>query len=371
MLLDQLRQGEHGQQGQQGQQGNKKDKGRDATQLQQISMKLERARENACRKASSSAASASVRKYGSGSGNRANAQLSHAGLTAARDGDLVALKRLVGSGMYDPNVDVGPNGETGLHWAAGSGHVDTVLFLVDVGSGGSGGSGGSIEQLNVRDKRSGRTVIHWAARNGHCHLLEELDKRWGSTGSSIEEQKEQKTNRHHHQLGNPDHCLDFDCTTFDGSTPLHLAAYAGKTSTVAWLVQHGCDANYKNNYGCNSLFFSCIGAQFTASQYLFETCKVDAFAIQKQGHSALHKAAYTGSKEICTWLQDVVGLDRTCVLEDAKGHKANDLARIKGHHDLAGFLLRHNAKECVDGVEGVEGVEGRGSGARGSGKVVQ
>ena len=42
---------------------------------------LERARERACTKASASAAAESVRKYGSGGGDRANAKLSHDGLT--------------------------------------------------------------------------------------------------------------------------------------------------------------------------------------------------------------------------------------------------------------------------------------------------
>jgi ankyrin repeat protein len=316
-----------------------------------LSLKIERARESACKKASASAASASVRKWGSGNGNRANAKLSHVGLTASRDGNLIELKKLISSGEYDPTIHVGPNGETGLHWAAGSGHLEVLMYLVEVAckyssskcntnsSSNSGSNYSScIEQLNVRGKRSGRTVIHWAARNGHRHLLAALNERWGSQrdndgggNNSLKEAKEfEKT------VG-----IDFDCETFDGSTPLHLAAYAGEIPTIMWLVKHGCNPNFKNNYGCNALFFSCIGAQYLSSKYLYDICNVDAFAIQKQGHSALHKAAYTGSKDICTWLQDVVGLDRECILEDAKGHTADDLARIKGHHELSKYLHRH------------------------------
>ena len=269
-------------------------------------LELERARERACTKASAAAATASVRAWGSGAGNRANAKLSHEGLTACRDGDLKAVQQLVEKNQYDMNTDVGPNGETGVHWAAGSGHVDVILYLVEIGG---------IEQLNKRDTRSGRNGIHWAARNGHRILLEFMEQHW---------------KKH----------INFDCLTFDGTSALQLACYAGKLSTVTYLIEQGCNVNWKNNYGCNSLFFSCIGAQFEISKYLYEKCQVDAFAIQNQGHSALHKAAYTGSKDICIWLQDVVGLDKTCVLEDRKCHTARDLARIKGFYELADILIR-------------------------------
>ena len=290
------------------------------------SIALERARERACTKASAAAASASVRTWCNGAGNRADAKLSHAGLTASRDGDLDELRRLIKSGEYDTCRDTGPNGETGLHWAAGSGHLDVLIFLVNV-------DGGGIERLLARDTRSGRNCIHWAARNGHRTLLEEMETRWANSTSSMDNGCDVHSKQQEHQL-------DFDCLTFDGTTPLQLACYAGEMNAVSFLVERGCLPNWKNNYGCNSLFFACIGGQYIVCKHLYEECSVDAFAIQNQGHSALHKAAYTGSHEICTWLQDVVGLDKQCLLEDAKGHRANDLARMKGHVDLGKYLTR-------------------------------
>ena len=67
-------------------------------------------------------------------------------------------------------------------------------------------------------------------------------------------------------------------------------------------------------------------------------CGVDAFVIQNQGHTALHKAAYAGSRDICDWLMLKVGLDKMAVAQDAKGHTTVDLAR--GFEDLAVHLAR-------------------------------
>ena len=350
---------------------------------------LERARERACTKASASAAAESVRKYGSGGGDRANAKLSHDGLTvrcwcccllllvaagcccftcfrtflslsphnnqlidvflfplsflsfllfsplqhhqAARDGDLSTLIQLIDSGAYNVVRDVGPNGETGYHWAAGSGHLNVLVYLVEIGG---------VEGLTKRDQRSGRTVVHWASRNGHLSLLAAMKERWPSS-------------------------LDVRMRTYDGTTSLHLACYAGETATVEWLVGHGCDPNVCNNYGCNSIFFACIGGRYQTSKFLYEECSVDVFAIQNQGHSALHKAAYTGSRDICAWLQDVVGLDVNCTLEDAKGHTASDLARMKGYLELSLWLTRHCSSVVAGGSGG--GGSGGGGGSRNGG----
>ena len=277
-----------------------------ATNFKSSGFHLERVRQRACAKASASAANASVRKWRGGSGYRSDAKLSHPGLEAARDGDLQTLKNLIESGEFDPLRDVGPNNETAIQWCAGSGHVNIMCYLVSVGG---------VEQLKLRDSRSGRTAVHWAARNGRLILLEKMLRMY------------------------PDH-VDLNVETFDGSTPFDLAAYAGHLSTLEWLFAHNVNANHKNNFGCNALFFACIGSQLDACVYLREVCGVDAFVVQNQGHTALHKAAYAGSRDICDWLMLKVGLDKTAVAQDAKGHTAVDLARIRGFEDLAVHLAR-------------------------------
>jgi len=266
-----------------------------------IDVSAERVRARTCQKASAAAAVASVRAWRSGSGKRSVANLSHPGLTAARDGDVDTLRKLLQDDHFDVRMDVGPHGETAMHWCSGSGHIDVLELLMNAGD---------VDQLTVRDKRSGRSAVHWAARNGHQHFLEALMRQW------------------------PDR-IDLDSATFDGTTPLQLASYAGHTSTVAWLVQQGCNAHHKNNFDCNALFFACIGSQLATCQFLYEKCNVDAFAVQNQGHTALHKAAYAGAGDICEWLQNEVRLDPDCNIEDAKGHKADDLARIRGFDKLA------------------------------------
>ena len=66
-----------------------------------------------------------------------------------------------------------------------------------------------------------------------------------------------------------------------------------------------------------------------------DECQVNAWVVQRQGHTALHKAAWAGNHEICAWLQNEVGLDKKCEIEDVKGHTACDIARIGGHLKLA------------------------------------
>ncbi|KAL1520137.1 hypothetical protein AB1Y20_023609 [Prymnesium parvum] len=53
------------------------------------------------------------------------------GLAAARDGQLRALRRLVGEGRFDAHATVDRHGSSALHFAAGGGHVEVCAYLVD------------------------------------------------------------------------------------------------------------------------------------------------------------------------------------------------------------------------------------------------
>ena len=63
---------------------------------------------------------------------------------------------------------------------------------------------------------------------------------------------------------------------------------------------------------------------------------VDFHAVQRQGHSPLHKASWGGHLAFCRWLRDECGL-----LDDAQdrgGNYAADVADMGGHVALAAWL---------------------------------
>lgn len=66
--------------------------------------------------------------------------------------------------------------------------------------------------------------------------------------------------------------------------------------------------------------------------------------VNTQGHNALHKAAYGGWKDVCSWLQDGPScIDRTSELRDVRGQSPVDLANKAGFPDLAHWLVRHRS----------------------------
>jgi len=116
------------------------------------------------------------------------------GLVAAKEGDLVALKRLVVEGWDVCSVD--RNGCNALHWAAGGGFLDVCRFLIDTCKldvnelRGKKGMLKSCCNLCIPSHSSNssylhfyisvhvilftgmnRHCLHWAARNGHIDVM--------------------------------------------------------------------------------------------------------------------------------------------------------------------------------------------------------
>lgn len=88
-------------------------------------------------------------------------------LTAADEGNTLALKELLSS---HPDIDVNARnkyGETAMHLAVNGGHLETVQFLNDKGF-----------SLVARDKNSD-DPIYFAARQGHLEIVEYLEKQHG------------------------------------------------------------------------------------------------------------------------------------------------------------------------------------------------
>ena len=132
---------------------------------------------------------------------------------AAVAGDVAALRQLVTThGGAAVRLDGDPAELTALHWAAASGNVEAVSFLL-----------GPPVGADPRAARNNNfTPLHSAAMQGHAAVCEVLL----AAGAGVNVQ-----------------------THPQGYAPLHSAAFAGHVEAIRVLLAHGADrglVNYRN-----------------------------------------------------------------------------------------------------------------------------
>jgi ankyrin repeat protein len=132
---------------------------------------------------------------------------------AAISGDLPALRRLVAAhGGPAIRLDGNPQELTALHWAAASGVVDAVSFLLAP----------PVEADPRAARKNNFTPLHAAAMQGHAAVCELLLR----AGADVNAQ-----------------------TDPQGYAPLHSAAFAGHVETIRALLAHGADRRLVNYRG--------------------------------------------------------------------------------------------------------------------------
>jgi ankyrin repeat protein len=233
--------------------------------------------------------------------------LADPGLDAARRGDARALRALVLEGKWDPRVARDRHGAGALLWSAGAGHLACVRLLCEEAPVGR-------EPLDPNDPAThqggrrayrGRTALHWAARNGHLDVVRYL----------VTEKN-----------------ADVDARTFEGTTAFGWAVWRGRLEVARWLVEQGkCAFAAVNTFGCNAAMWCAQGAEEERdereaksageklagadppanSDELGEVPPTTAYVaslgvsfrpINANGHSAVHKAAQRGRRDVCAFL---------------------------------------------------------------------
>ena len=135
----------------------------------------------------------------------ADAQRNQQVISASMDNDLIALEKFLNS-PSNPNV-ADENGNAPLLYAAGNGHVESMLLLLEAGA--------DKDQAN----NQGATPLFIAARNGHLDVVRYLVE--------VGADKDQANNQ--------------------GATPSHIAARNGHLDVVRHLGEAGADKDQAEN----------------------------------------------------------------------------------------------------------------------------
>ena len=184
------------------------------------------------------------------------------GLAAARDGALATLQELAKGpgGTSKVTALVDKHGCGTLTWAAGSGHLACVQWLVRTCG----------CNPATPAKRNGRLPLHWASRNGHLAVIQWLvegdqdyyDEFCSSEGTEIKMNCALKVEKETAFLERPTISLyqgmSPETPTSDGDTAFMLAAWQGHLHVCDWLVEK-CGRSSKvahavNRWGCNAAF---------------------------------------------------------------------------------------------------------------------
>jgi Ankyrin repeats (3 copies) len=95
--------------------------------------------------------------------------------------------------------------------------------------------------------------------------------------------------------------------------------------------------NHLNSFGCNALQWSAQSDHLHVCRWL-ASVGLDIAVINRNGHSAVHKAALKGQDRICAWLLNEECLSIAHMMPDLEGNTPADLARLEGFVDVAAKL---------------------------------
>ncbi|KAM9482728.1 espin-like protein [Clarias gariepinus] len=270
----------------------------------------------------------------------------HKAITAARVGDLEALKQLLTAGHLTASI-VDAQGAGPVHHAARCGQLHCLRFLV-----------AEAGLLGTRRALNGATPVHDAAATGHMRELQWLVQK---AGCSVQEQDDA------------------------GTTALHLAARFGRLEVVGWLLSSGgraeeetdCGAvpahyaaargeltclklligkaprcvNRQTFMGATPLYLACQEGHLHVVEYLVKDCAADVHLRAQDGMTPLHAAAHMGHHSLVVWLASFTDISLSS--QDNEGATALHFAASGGHCRILERLLRMGSKVIKDHWGGI------------------
>lgn len=165
-----------------------------------------------------------------------------------------------------------------LHWAAGTGNLESVKALVDFFPKG----------VLERTGRDGATPLHWAVSGANS-------KEFG-TGGHIEICR--------YLLSQHDPKMLVNQLSYDGNSPLMWASWSGTLETVKLMIRNRADRVVANRNGCTCAHWAASGGNLEICKYLKSTVDVDFFKLNRGGNTPLTHAVAFGHVNIVKWLRE-------------------------------------------------------------------
>lgn len=217
-------------------------------------------------------------------------------LIAAKDGDLQTLRSLRRSAPFAADGF----GATALHYAARTGRIDCVKWLVETAG----------ISPKVRG-RSGATPFHDAAAQGELECV----KYFLATGE-----------------------VDADTRDGSGHTVLHLSARFGRFDTVKWLIEKGNgNPRVKSRNYMTPVHFAACGGHLTCLELLvFKAGYSCVNDVATDGTTPLYLASQDGNLDCVKYLHSV---DGKCNARARDGMLPIHAAAQNGHLDCIGYLM--------------------------------
>lgn len=245
-------------------------------------------------------------------------------LQAACNGDIAELKRMLTDADRKNELAAllstrDRNGSTPEHWAAGGGHLESLRLLLEKRD-------SLPKELVTEDesskkkklrRRDGKTCLHYAARNGRLDCVRYLIEKRGDA---------------------------VDARSGDGTTPLHMACFGGAPSVVEYLTKQDAKVGAVNDWDCNAAHWTAM-SQSEDHEEVITLCQVlhkagvSFVSVQKQGHSALHKAAQKQNRHVVEWMAKPKELGGPALTEkerdqaskpDTGGHRPSNIWSAAG-----------------------------------------
>jgi ankyrin repeat protein len=263
-------------------------------------------------------------------------------LQHAADGNLPMLQQMVEQQASHELASLlatkDRHGSVAEHWAAGGGHLECLDYLVqqqqclaatdDDGEDAAAAPAPALARTMRR--RDGKTSLHYAARYGHVPCINYL--------LSLQPTNQPIIHDTLSSLSIPYHVVDEP--SGDGTTPFHLACLGGHLPAAQCLLeQHGANPLAANDWGCTAAhWLAMTDSQDVEMARAFARMllrhKVSFVKPQKQGHTALHKAAQRRNQWMIEWMGQtteeggagLVNQDKLAAgAPDDGGHRPSDI----------------------------------------------